>query len=101
MRRATSLFVLLLLGGATVAHGGDGQPLGDEAAPVAGIPEDGWVSPGEIVVHDLTTVLQGFMPDLKGGETPVGLDFIAPRGDERGSGSASTAASPRSAWTSR
>ena len=36
------------------------------------------------LVSDLTQVLSGFMPDLHGGETPIGLDSIRPRrgGDE-------------------
>ncbi|MBL4850382.1 MAG: protein kinase [Planctomycetes bacterium] len=46
-------------------------------------PADRYQDP-ERLVHDLTTVLQGFMPDLKGGETPIGLDFIAPRADDDG-----------------
>lgn len=48
-------------------------------------PADRYQDP-ERLIHDLTTVLQGFMPDLKGGETPIGLDFIAPR-EEGESGS--------------
>ena len=50
-------------------------------------PADRYQDPHRLI-HDLTTVLQGFMPDLQGGETPVGLDFIGPR-DEDTSGSRS------------
>ncbi|MGE0709655.1 MAG: protein kinase [Planctomycetota bacterium] len=45
-------------------------------------PADRYQDPANLV-HDLTTVLGGFMPDLTGGETPVGLDAIRRGDDER------------------
>lgn len=70
-------------------------------------PADRYQDP-ERLIHDLTTVLQGFMPDLKGGETPVGLDFIAPRnegggssGQRRGKRSGSGSAPQRSGYARR
>jgi len=70
-------------------------------------PADRYQDP-ERLIHDLTTVLQGFMPDLKGGETPVGLDFIAPRneggessGQRRGKRGGSGSAPQRSGYARR
>jgi serine/threonine protein kinase len=42
-------------------------------------PSDRYQDP-ENLVGDLTQVLSGFMPDLRRGETPIGLDHIKPRG---------------------